>query len=309
MNHNDAITVTDLVKTYAGQNVVDGVSFSVTKGEVFGLLGPNGAGKSTTIESIVGLRQPTSGSITVLGMTPRDDRRGFTERVSIQPQSASLFESLTVDETLRLFRSFYAQGRDPETVREDVGLDEQRKTRVKNLSGGQLRRLLLAVALIGDPEVVILDEPSAGLDPAARQGLWGIIRGLSSSGTTVLLSTHHMDEATELCDRVGILVAGRLVALDSPENLILARDAETTVSFTVDAGADLAGVHELVDADAVLVGAGKRGDRVRIRTAEPDDLIRKLTFVRGLRAREFDIKRGTLEDLFLELSDADAHAR
>lgn len=302
MSGENAIVVSGLEKEYGAKRVVDQLSFTVEQGEIFGLLGPNGAGKSTTIECLVGLRQPTAGTIRVLGMEPGVDRRSFAERVAIQPQSASLFSTLTVDETLTLFRSFYRSGADPDEVRGRVELDDQSTTRVKHLSGGQLRRLLLAVALVGNPDVVILDEPSAGLDPSARQSLWKTIRALAAHGTTILLSTHHMDEATELCDRVGILIAGRLVALDTPEALILARDAETTVSFSVSRGADLSDIDRFVPAEAISVEQSRLASRVRIRTADPDDLIRKLTFAPGLKARDFDIKRGTLEDLFLELS-------
>jgi ABC-2 type transport system ATP-binding protein len=304
MQTQEAIAVQNLEKHYGDKAVVRDISFTVNSGEVFGLLGPNGAGKTTTIECLVGLRSPSHGSIQVLGMSPGRDRRKFAERVAIQPQSASLFQTLSVDETLALFRSFYADGADRSAIRAEVGLDEQASTRVKNLSGGQLRRLLLGVALVGNPEVVILDEPSAGLDPSARQSLWSTIRGLSARGVTVLLSTHHMDEATELCDRVGILVAGKLVALDTPEALILAREAETVVSFDVDKDADLTVLADLPGVTGHEIDVTGRGRRVRARTAAPDDLIRKLTFVKGFKARNFDIKRGTLEDLFLELSDA-----
>lgn len=298
----DAIIVEELTKDYERKRVVDNVSFRVRRGEIFGILGPNGAGKSTIIECLVGLRESSAGKIYVLGMKPGEHRREFAERVAIQPQSASLFSTLTVDETLKLFHSFYVNAADPLIVRTQVGLEEQGQVRVKHLSGGQLRRLLLAVALIGQPEVVILDEPSAGLDPSARQGLWRTVRELAEAGTTVLLSTHHMDEATELCDRVGILVAGQLVALDTPEALILARDAETTVSFSVQKDSDLSVLAEFVSSEAITAEETHSGFRVRIRTSEPDDLIRKLTFAIGLGARDFDIKRGTLEDLFLELS-------
>ena len=296
------IEVNGLEKAYGGRTAVGGLTFSIPRGEIFGLLGPNGAGKSTVIECLVGLREPDSGSIRVLGMRPGDDRRAFSERVAIQPQAASLFESLTVDETLSLFRSFYENGRDPRSVRNEVGLKEQHRTRVKHLSGGQLRRLLLGVALVGAPQVVVLDEPSAGLDPAARQQLWRTIRGLASAGTTVLLSTHHMDEATSLCDRVGILVEGQFVALDTPENLIIARDAATTVSFSTSQDVDLAAVRQLKAITELVVEEHGTRVRVRVQTSKPDEVIRKLTFMPGLQAREFDIKRSTLEDLFIELS-------
>jgi len=302
MTDQQAIRVENLVKSYDGRRVVDDVTFAVSRGEIFGLLGPNGAGKTTIIECLVGLRAPASGRIDVLGMRPGVDRRAFAERVAVQPQTASLFPTLSVDETLRLFRSFYEIGVVPDAVRDEVGLTAQARTRVKNLSGGELRRLLLAVALVGDPEVLILDEPSAGVDPAARQALWETVRALAARGITVLLSTHHMDEATQLCDRVGIIVEGRLVALDTPEALILARDAETVVSFDVAADADVERLVPLAGVEGFEIENTSRGRRVRVRTGDADALIRKIAFVPGLGARRIDIARGSLEDLFIELS-------
>lgn len=303
---SDVITVSDLRKTYAGRAVVDGISFSVRGGEIFGLLGPNGAGKTTTIECLVGLRRPTSGDIQVLGMNPQSNRRQFTSRVSIQPQAASLFNTLTVDETLRLFRSFYSSGIDPNEVRHEIGLDEQRDTRAKNLSGGQLRRLLLGVALVGAPEVVVLDEPSAGLDPAARRELWGTVRALASRGTTVLLSTHHMDEATALCDRVAIVVRGKIVALDNPETLVREREAEAVVTFDAAADADLRDLEALAGGDSMAITPRPAGRQtISVRTSDPDAIVRRITFIPSLRATNINIARGSLEDLFIELSHGD----
>src|ERR1700712_204238 len=186
------IAVKGLVKRYGEFEALRGVSFEVNRGEVFGFVGPNGAGKTTTIECIVGLRKPTEGTVRVLGLDPSANRAQTTARVAVQTQSASLFDTLSVIETLRLFASFHRNALDPGDVVHQVGLDEERDHRSKNLSGGQARRLLLGVALVGDPEIVVLDEPSAGLDPAARQNLWGLIDSLRARGVTVLLSTHDM---------------------------------------------------------------------------------------------------------------------
>jgi ABC-2 type transport system ATP-binding protein len=302
------VAITALVKRYGDFDAVAGIDLDVRRGEVFGFLGPNGAGKTTTLECVVGLRTPTSGAVSVLGFDPARDRDQITSLVAVQPQSASLLETLTVFETMRLFASFHENAQDAVAVLDLVGLTDQKHVRTKNLSGGQLRRLLVGVALVGSPEIVVLDEPSAGLDPAARQKLWSVISGLRERGTTVLLSTHDMDEATALCDRVAILVAGRLVALDSPDELIRQGSAESTVTFTVPPGTDLAALTTFTAEAAVEHHDVRDGIRVTIVTGDPDDLLRKVTFIPSLRAREFSVHRGSLEDIFLQLAD-DTDAR
>jgi len=300
---DNVVAVNGLVKRYGDATVLDGVQFTIKRGEIFGLLGPNGAGKTTLIECIVGLRTATAGGIDVLGFDPAVDRDAITARVAVQTQSASLFDTLTVAETLRLFASFHTDPRDPVEVARAVGLNQQSGVRTKKLSGGQYRRLLLGVALVANPQLIVLDEPSAGLDPVARRNLWSLIRSLRDDGTTVLLSTHHMDEATELCDRVAILIAGRIVALDSPDALVLQRSADSDVSFTVDAGADLAVIAQLADGAATSQSLPGGALRVTIPTADPDELLRRITFTRELRARDISIHRGSLEDIFLELAE------
>jgi ABC-2 type transport system ATP-binding protein len=300
---DDVVRVNGLVKRYGDVAVIDGVGFTIGRGEIFGLLGPNGAGKTTLIECIVGLRQPTAGTIDVLGFDPARDRTEITTRVAVQTQSASLFDTLTVADTMRLFASFHAAPNDPVEVAQAVGLGEQRNVRTKNLSGGQYRRLLLGVALVADPQIIVLDEPSAGLDPVARRELWALVRGLRDAGTTVLLSTHHMDEATELCDRVAILIAGRVVALDSPAELVLQRSADSTVSFTVPASAEPAVLAAFVDAAATTREEVRDGVRVTLAAPDPDELLRRITFTRGLAARDISIHRGSLEDIFVELAE------
>ncbi|MCW4458812.1 ABC transporter ATP-binding protein [Microbacterium sp. MPKO10] len=297
------ITVDKLVKSYNGTDVLSGIDLNVQRGEIFGLLGPNGAGKTTTLECVVGLRAPTSGTVRVFGLNPAKARAEITSRVSVQPQSASLFETLTVGETLRLFASFYANPRDWREVIDEVGLSHQGAVRTKHLSGGQNRRLLIGIALMSQPEVVVLDEPSAGLDPAARQNLWGTITGLSAAGTTIVLSTHHMDEATSLCHRVGILVSGKIVALGTPEELIRQRNADTTVSFTVPARTDQKILKGLGPDGAVRIDETSGEWRVHVRTETPDDLVRSIAFNLAIEASDYDIRRGSLEDLFIELAD------
>lgn len=308
MNESPEIVVRieELVKCYAGRDVVSGISFTIRRGEVFGLLGPNGAGKTTTLDCLVGLRAPTSGAVSVLGLDPFIDRFELTSRVAVQPQQASLFETLTVAETLQLFASFYLNPRLPEDVMELLDLRDQSAVRTKHLSGGQSRRLLIGIALIARPEIIVLDEPSAGLDPNARKGLWSVITELSASGTTVIMSTHHMDEATTLCDRVAIMVAGGVVALDAPEELVRQRAADSVVSFSVPRSTNPQALTDMAFGAPVTIVDSGQFSRVHVNTATPDELMRRVTFDLAIRAHDFDIKRGTLEDLFLELSETDA---
>jgi ABC-2 type transport system ATP-binding protein len=215
-----ALEVTDLRKRYGALQAVDGVSFSVHRGEVFGILGPNGAGKTTTVECIEGLRQPDSGHIVLLGEPFGATRPEFRQRIGIQLQTTGLYPKLTVREIVRLFSSFYHHTLDPDAVIELVGLREMQHTASAKLSGGQLQRLSLALALLNVPEMAFLDEPTTGLDPQSRRGVWDIIKGLRRQGRTVLLTTHYMEEAEELCDRVAIMDQGRIIELDSPRRLI-----------------------------------------------------------------------------------------
>jgi ABC-2 type transport system ATP-binding protein len=301
------ISIKRLVKRYGEFTAVSGIDLDVFRGEIFGFLGPNGAGKTTTIECIVGLRVPTEGTVSVLGLNPSRDRAAFTAKVAVQPQSASIFENLTVHETLRLFASFHTNPRSVEETIAKVGLMEQGGVRAGKLSGGQTRRLLLGVALVGDPEIVVLDEPSAGLDPIARQSLWSVIRDLRDMGTTVLLSTHHMDEATELCDRVAILVGGSFAATGTPGELIRERSSMSSVSFTIPNLAQLAAVRELLP-DELSTGAANDGVRVSVKSQDPDMILRRLTFATGIDAKDFSVQKGSLEDVFVELAENTQHS-
>ncbi|UFS57587.1 ABC transporter ATP-binding protein [Subtercola endophyticus] len=302
MQSEVVIAVEGLVKRYGEFEALRGIEFEVGRGEVFGFVGPNGAGKTTTIECIVGLRSPTEGTVRVLGLDPAASRPQTTAHVAVQTQSASLFDTLSVIETLRLFGSFHKNPLDPDHVVHQVGLQDERDHRSKNLSGGQARRLLLGVALVGDPEIVVLDEPSAGLDPAARQNLWMLIAALRKRGVTVLLSTHDMEEATSLCDRVAILVAGRVAALGSPAELVRQRSAESTVSFTVPTNTNLDSLAALAEPGGIVTSVIRGAVRVTIATSDPDRVLRRVTFEPSVKASEFDIRNGTLEDIFIELA-------
>lgn len=297
----NVIVVDTVTKSYGDRRVLADVSFTVARGEILGLLGPNGAGKSTLLEAIVGLRSVGSGTIRVLGVDPARDRDAITSQVAVQPQAASLLETLTVRETLRLYASFHRAPADVDDVIARLGLTEQTDVRARDLSGGQVRRLLIGTALVGRPSIVVLDEPSAGLDPQSKRRLFDVIRDIRDEGATVLLSTHDMAEATELCDRVAILVAGRIHALDRPDVLAERHSADSVVSFVVPPGADLSVVADAVGDDAVTVSETATATRVSVRTGDPDALVRLLTFSGPTRARRLSVTNGTLEDYFLDL--------
>jgi ABC-2 type transport system ATP-binding protein len=233
----DAIRCTNLVKRYEGKPPVEavrGLDMTVESGECFGLLGPNGAGKTTTIEIIEGLSEPTAGDVEVLGMRWGREDAAIKERIGISLQETRLSEKLQVNETLTLFRSFYKHGLEPDEVIRRVSLEEKATARVGKLSGGQRQRLAVACALVGDPDLLLLDEPTTGLDPQSRRQLWDLIRSLRAQGRTVLLTTHYMDEAERLCDRVAVVDHGKVIAEGTPRQLIAELGGEHVVEFTLD---------------------------------------------------------------------------
>ncbi len=234
-----AVRCTNLVKRYEGRPPVDavcGLDLTVESGECFGLLGPNGAGKTTTIEIIEGLTEATSGEVEVFGLRWGQDDQAIKERLGISLQETKLSEKLLVRETVTLFRSFYRRGPEPDEVIRQVSLEEKAEARVGKLSGGQRQRLAVACALVGDPDLLLLDEPTTGLDPQSRRQLWDLIRGFRAQGRTVLLTTHYMDEAERLCDRVAVIDHGKVIALGSPRELIARLGGEHIVEFTLDGG-------------------------------------------------------------------------
>lgn len=226
-----AVVCRGLRKTFSDVIAVDGLDLTVSAGECFGLLGPNGAGKTTTIEILEGLIEPDSGEVEVLGQHWTTNANQLRERIGISLQETRLNDKLTVRETLRLFRSFYGSGRDPATLLRQLSLDEKAEARVGKLSGGQRQRLAVACALVGDPEILFLDEPTTGLDPQSRLQLWEQVTDFRSNGGTVLLTTHYMDEAERLCDRIAIVDHGKLIALGTPRELIGSLDAPYVVEF------------------------------------------------------------------------------
>jgi len=224
-----AVKCEGLRKKYGDVVAVDGLTLHVRRGECFGLLGPNGAGKTTTIEILEGLLTPDAGDVEVLGMRWASDERQLRDRLGIHLQDTQLNDKLTVEEQLRLFRSFYRRGRSVEELLQIVELDSKRNSRAGNLSGGQKQRLSIACSLAGDPDLLFLDEPTTGLDPQARRQLWDVLSRYRAAGGTILLTTHYMDEAQTLCDRVAIVDHGKLIALDTPQTLIASRGAPRTV--------------------------------------------------------------------------------
>ena len=301
-----AIEVVDLVKTYgepkAVVRAVDGVTFDVGEGEFFGILGPNGAGKTTTLEMIEGLRKPDAGTITLLGESPWPRNSRILPRIGVQLQSTAFFERLTAREQIRTMASLYAvKAAVADEWLERVGLVDKANTRVWDLSGGQAQRLSIACALVHDPEVVFLDEPTAALDPQARRNLWELLSGLTDSGRTVVLTTHYMDEAEILCDRVAIVDHGKLLQLDSPANLVRGLDAATRITvgpgqLTADEARAVPGVDQ-VDEDS----AG-----VTLRTREPAAVLTALADQQRLAG--ISVQTGTLEDVFLTLTGREYRA-
>ncbi|MEX2982485.1 ABC transporter ATP-binding protein [Streptomyces sp. C36] len=297
------ITIRELSKEYGGKRAVDEVSLEIRQGEIFGLLGPNGAGKTTTLECLTGLRRPSSGSVKVLGTDPVEGGEEFRQHVAVQPQEANLFPQQTVRETVELWASFYPAPDDVGEVLERVGLTDSAYRRVKALSGGQARRLLLAVAVIGRPLVLVLDEPAAGLDPQAKELLWAVIRQHRRNGGTTLLTTHDMNEATELCDRVAVLVDGRVAACDTPERLVSALTTTSVVSFTTDVGTDLEKVRALPGVSSLEThpdGPGRVA--VRVRTTDSDATLRRIAAEQRWAASDLAVARGGMDEVFRALA-------
>jgi ABC-2 type transport system ATP-binding protein len=311
-----AVEVTDLVKTYSlarggSFNAVDGLSFEVGDGELFGLLGPNGAGKTTTLEIIEGIREPTSGRAAVLGLDSVSDRVELKRRVGVQLQAAAYFDYLTLREILELFGSFYPTRRQPDELLERVGLLDKRGAQVRHLSGGQARRFSIVAALVNDPEVVFLDEPTTGLDPAARRTVWELISQINrEEGKTVVLTTHYMEEAQLLAERIAIIDHGRIQAVDTPQALIAQHAGSGTVRFTTDQPVELAELERIPSVIAATEADASEVERAgayayELRASDPDAVLPELLVLSqrsGVGLRALEVLRGTLEDVFLEIT-------
>jgi ABC-2 type transport system ATP-binding protein len=300
-----ALRVAGLRKSFGDVVAIDGLDLTVQAGECFGLLGPNGAGKTTTIEICEGLQTPDSGEVEVLGQHWDRHERSLRERLGMQLQETQLAEKLTVEETVKLFRSFYARGRDVGEVIDVVQLGEKRGARVGKLSGGQKQRLALACAIVGDPELLFLDEPTTGLDPQSRRQLWDLIVELRASGRSIVLTTHYMDEAERLCDRVAIVDHGRVIALGSPRELIASLGAEHVVEFTVvdepPGGVDAAMLTALDGVKEARHHGGRWTLEVTALARVVPALLAALS-ARGLTLGELATHSATLEDVFVSLT-------
>jgi len=301
---NLALRVEGLRKYYGDVRAVDGVDIAVPPGECFGLLGPNGAGKTTTIEVCEGLLAPDAGVVELLGLRWDRDEHELRERLGIQLQETQLAEKLTVEETVRLFRSFYDKGRPVADVIDVVQLDEKRDARVGKLSGGQKQRLALACAIVGDPDLIFLDEPTTGLDPQSRRQLWDLITDFKRLGRTIILTTHYMDEAEILCDRVAIVDHGKVIALGTPLQLIASLGAEHVVKFALVQGSptlDEATLHSL---DGVRVARSVAGEYELQVGALHQTVPALLAFLasRQLELAQLTTHSATLEDVFVSLT-------
>jgi len=274
-----AIAVRGLRKSYGEVVALRGIDFEVGTGEIFGLLGPNGAGKTTTVEILEGYRKRDAGDVSVLGHDPERAEGAFRERIGVVLQSSEPIAVLTVAEMLRMFAGYYRRPRPVDEVVELVGLGEKRDARIKTLSGGQKRRLDLGIALVGDPEVLFLDEPTTGFDPAARRAAWELVRNLRSLGKTILLTTHYLDEAQQLSDRIAVLRAGEIVSMGTPEEVV-GTARETEIRYRRD------------------------GEQVVVRTEEPTRVLHELTadaIAAGRELEGLEVRRPSLEDVYLSL--------
>ncbi|MDQ6660314.1 MAG: ABC transporter ATP-binding protein [Chloroflexota bacterium] len=301
---HEAIVVDNFSKIYGSHRVVDQLQFAVHYSEVFALLGPNGAGKTTTVETLEGYRKPDSGSVRVLGLDPIREAQALKPQIGVMLQQDGLYQALTTREVLQLFAGYYEHPQNIDALLERVGLTSVAKTRCRRLSGGQKRRLALAVALIGNPRLVFLDEPTAGMDPQARQVTWEIIRDLKRNGATVLLTTHLMDEAERLADRIAIIDHGQLIALDTPAQMTGVQNA-TIVRFVAPAGlncAELAALPSARKAEEIRAGSYlMEAENIPALLAELTAWLRD----QNITLTELRVGHGSLEDLFLRLTGAE----
>ena len=298
-----AVRVEGLVKRFGSFTAVDGISFTVKRGEIFGILGPNGAGKTTTLEIIEGLLKPTQGSVSVLGLNVLKEPNQVKAKIGVQLQSSAYHDYLKLNEILALLGSFYPKRVPPRELLEQVGLADKADSRVNQLSGGQKQRFTVAASLVNDPELVILDEPTTGLDPQARRNLWSLVKEVHQRGVTVVMTTHYMEEAEALCQRLAIMDRGRLVTVDTPRNLINQLDATYTVKLVVANPLTEAQVASLNGGVEVVQAAEGNTYLLRMRNS-PKALGTMLDEINrsGISLEHLEVTPVTLEDVFLELT-------
>ena len=298
---NIMVDVHDLVKSYQHKTVVNHLSFQVRQGEIFGMLGPNGAGKTTTLEMIEGIRTPDAGTATLAGLDIRRQKSAVQRIIGVQLQATTLIPELTVLETLQFFRSLYPRGRDPQQLLRDVVLEEKAKARPQDLSGGQRQRLALALTLVNDPQVIFLDEPTAALDPQSRRMLWDIVLKLRENGKTILLTTHHMDEAQILCDRIAIMDAGQIIALDTAPGLISRLGAQATLDCRLN---NTVTTEELSTLPGVT-GVRQANERFILYTNTMQPTLEAVLVYanqQNIPLTDLQVRTPTLEDVFLDLT-------
>ncbi len=295
------VEVRDLKKSYHHKTAVNNVSFAIRQGEIFGVLGPNGAGKTTTLEMIEGIRTPDTGTAILAGLDIRRQKSAVQRIIGVQLQATTLFSELTVLETLLFFRSIYPKGLNPWQLLRDVALEEKAKAHPQDLSGGQRQRLALALALVNDPKVIFLDEPTAGLDPQSRHMLWNIVLKLREQGKTILITTHYMDEAQILCDRIAIMDGGQIIALDTSTGLINRLGAQAMLNCRLNGQATMGEIRELPG----VTGVREANKRFFIYTSEMQPTLEALLAYaaqRGIPMTDLQVRTPTLEDVFLDLT-------
>ncbi|MBN1369679.1 MAG: ABC transporter ATP-binding protein [Dehalococcoidaceae bacterium] len=298
---NQAVTIQNLIKRYGALTAVDGVSFSVGQGEIFGLLGPNGAGKTTTVEMIEGLRKPDSGSIEVMGIDALNDPCRLKEIIGVQLQSTTLHDKIKVREVIELFATFYKHSVTADSLLEEVSLVDKSESYIKSLSGGQKQRVALALALVNDPQVLFLDEPTTGLDPQARRNVWESIEKLKNSGKTIILTTHYMEEAETLCSRVGIMDHGKIIAIGSASQLIADAGLDSVVEFSCTPEEASVILAELEDVKRTAELDGK----FTVYTHKPSAMLQQIASLanrHNIMLNGLSLKTANLEDVFLALT-------
>ena len=300
-NTDNIIEVNNLEKKYGAVNAVNGVSFNVEKGEIFGILGPNGAGKTTTVEMIEGLRKPNAGSIKICNIDALKEPQLIKEIIGVQLQTTSLYDGIRVKEAIELFGSYYKKSLPSEQIMEEVSLIEKKNSPVNKLSGGQKQRLSVGLALVNDPEIIIMDEPTTGLDPQARHNVWNIVEKLRERGKTVLITTHYMEEAEQLCHRLVIIDQGKIIAMDTPDNLINKAGLATSIEFTT--SKELNGLaNNIPGLQKVNHGSSSK---YSVNTKKVAELLKDLTNIcydNHIDLTNISVRQATLEDVFLAMT-------